>query len=331
MLYALKDGNSDNKFQQKTDKIAFKKEFITVPTDSLYNLRLFSEEINFKATRPLLMSGEKIVFGYEGDYNKMHIELISDVPEEFDYSITKDIKADSLYYWYSPKLELDSLVFKISSMEFEKEYTVKLRDLKKDSLIIKPNVSGAIGIDEAFKINGSIPFKKFETSKITIMDKDSTMVDYSTAFDTINNDYAFNFEKVQENIYSIQVLPEAFTDLFGNKNDTLNYKLRTKSESDFGYARFTLINAKYPIILQLTTENGDVKYEKYTTKPEAVDFLNISPGKYFIRAVFDTNGNKKFDTGNYLNKIQPEKVSHFKEIEIRADWGISENLEFIED
>jgi uncharacterized protein (DUF2141 family) len=331
MLYALKDGNSDNKFQQKTDKIAFNKEFITVPTDSLYDLRLFSEEINFKATRPLLMSGEKIVFGYEGDYNKMHIKLLSDVPEEFDYSITKDIKADSLYYWYSPKLELDSLVFKISSMEFEKEYTVKLRDLKKDSLIIKPNVSGAIGIDEAFKINGSIPFKKFEASKITIMDKDSTMVDYSTAFDTINNDYVFNFEKVQENIYSIQVLPEAFTDLFGNKNDTLNYKLRTKSESDFGYARFTLINAKYPIILQLTTENGDVKYEKYTTKPEAVDFLNISPGKYFIRAIFDTNGNKKFDTGNYLNKIQPEKVSHFKEIEIRADWGISENLEFIED
>ena len=64
MLYALKDGNSDNKFQQKTDKIAFNKEFITVPTDSIYDLRLFSEEINFKATRPLLMSGEKIVFGY---------------------------------------------------------------------------------------------------------------------------------------------------------------------------------------------------------------------------------------------------------------------------
>jgi uncharacterized protein (DUF2141 family) len=331
MLYALKDGNSDNKFQQKTDKIAFKKEFITVPTDSLFNLRLFSEDINFRASRPLLIAGEKIVFGYEGDYNAINIELLSDVPEEFEYSITKDVKTDSLYYWYAPKLELDSLIFKISHLEFEKEYTVKLRNLPKDSLIITPNTSGAIGINDPFKINGSIPFKTFEASKMTIMDKDSIMVNYSTEFDTINNDYIFNFEKNYEDMFNIQVLPEAFTDLFGNKNDTLNYKLRTKRESDFGYARFTLIGPKYPIILQLTTESGDVKYEQYTTKPEPVDFLNLSPGKYFIRAVFDTNENKKFDTGNYLKKLQPEKISHFKEIEIRADWGISEILEFIED
>jgi len=47
--------------------------------------------------------------------------------------------------------------------------------------------------------------------------------------------------------------------------------------------------------------------------------------------VWDTNGNKKFDSGNYLQKIQPEKISFFKEIEIRADWGISEILEFKED
>ena len=62
-----------------------------------------------------------------------------------------------------------------------------------------------------------------------------------------------------------------------------------------------------------------------------IDFLKLAPGKYFIRVVWDANGNKIFDTGNYLNKIQPERVSFFKEIEIRADWGISEVLEFKEE
>src|SRR5690606_1126226 len=114
MLVALKDANNDNKFQQKTDKIAFHKSFINVPTDSLYTLKLFKEATDFNAVRPQLISGEKIVFGYEGDYTDMKITLKSDVPESFTSRITKDEKADTLYYWYQPKLESDSLIFNVS-------------------------------------------------------------------------------------------------------------------------------------------------------------------------------------------------------------------------
>lgn len=332
MLYALKDGNLDNKFQQRTDKIAFYKHFITVPTDSLYNLRLFAEDLDFKASRPLFMAGERIVFGYEGDYENMSVKLLSGVPDDFQYRITKDPKADSLYYWYTPKLEADSLVFRVSNGgEFEKDYTVQMRNLKPDSLTIKSSPVGSIGYNEDFKIWGSIPFKTFDASKMTIMDKDSTLVNFSSSLDTLNNYYAFNFKKTEENLYRILILPEAFTDLFDNKNDTLKYNLRTRKESEFGYARFTLINAKYPLIFQLTNEKDEVKYEQYSTKQDVLDFLNLPPGKYFIRVVYDANGNQKFDTGNYLKKIQPEHVSLFKQIEIRADWGLSEILQFNED
>ena len=331
MLMALKDGNGDNKFQQKTDKIAFFKDIITVPTDTIYNLKLFSEDLDFKAFRPSLISGQKVVFGYEGDYNNMAIKMLSEVPDDFEYRITKDKKTDSLYYWYVPKLEVDSLVFKITNIDFEKKYTVNLRDLKRDSLTIKSSPSGSIGYDENFTLNATIPVKTFDPTKMNILDKDSTQVKFTSFFDTINNNYVFNFEKKPESVYKIQVLPEGIIDWFGNTNDTLNISIRTKKESDFGYARFTLIDAKYPLILQLTNSNDEVIYEQYATKPEALDFLNLLPGKYFIRAIYDTNGNKKFDTGNYLKKMQPEKVSFFKEIEIRADWGISETLQFKED
>ena len=283
MLYALKDGNLDNKFQQKTDKIAFHKEFITVPTDTTYNLRLFKEDLDFKAFRPSMIASEKIVFGYEGDYKNMNIELLSEVPEDFQYRITKDEKADSLYYWYAPKLEVDSLVFKVSNVGFEKEFSVNMRNLKRDSLTIKPSPVGSIGYDEDFMLKGSIPFKTFDASKMTIMDKDSTFIEFSSFFDTINNNYVFNFKKTPESVYKVQVLPEGFTDWFDNTNDTLNISMRTKKESDFGYARFTLINAKYPLILQLTDSKDEVKYEQYSTKPEAIDFLNLDPDKVFAR------------------------------------------------
>ncbi len=334
MLMALKDGNGDNKYQQKTDQIAFHKEFINVlPTDStFYTLKLFSEEPDFKAIRPRLISGEKIAFGYEGDYKNMDIKISSETPEDFTHRITKDEKTDTLYYWYKPRLKVDSLLFKVSHPTFEKDYTARISEQKRDSLIIKAEPSGNIRYEAPFKIFANTPFTAFDASKMSIMDKDSTLVDFSTEYDSIVNTYNFNFEKTEDNIYRIQVLPEAFVDFFDNKNDTLNYSVKTKKESDFGYVRFTLTNAKYPIILQLTDANGEVKYEQYSTKPEVLDFLNLDSGKYFVRVIFDTNGNGKYDTGNYLKKIQPERVSHFEmDEEVRSDWGLVQTLNFIEE
>jgi hypothetical protein len=45
------------------------------------------------------------------------------------------------------------------------------------------------------------------------------------------------------------------------------------------------------------------------------------PGEYEIRILMDTNGNGKWDTGNYWKKLQPEKVITRKQrMQIRANW-----------
>lgn len=332
MLVAMKDNNDDNIFQQKTDKIAFYKSFISLPTDSTYHLKLFKEERNFKAVRPKLISGERIVFGYEGDYDGMTIELLSDVPEDFEYRITKDPKTDSLYYWYKPRLEVDSLLFKVSRLYFEKEYTARISVQKRDTLIITNSPSGNITLEEPFKIYGSTPFTKFDETKVSIEDKDSLSVAFTATFDSILNSYNLNFDKTEDNKYRIRILPEALTGFFEQTNDTLSYSVSTKKESDFGYVRVVMMNAKYPAIVQLTDSKGDVKYEQYTTEAKPLDFINLNPGKYFIRVIHDANGNGKYDTGSYLEKTQPERVSHFEmSDDIRSDWGLVETLNFNQD
>lgn len=320
MLIALKDENGDNKFQQKSDQIAFHNNFIEVSTDSLYyTLKLFSEELDFKAVRPRLMSGEKIAFGYEGDYRDMKIKILSDVPEDFVHRITKDEKTDSLYYWYKPRLEVDSLIFKVSHPSFEKEFTARISEQERDSLTIKASPSGTIEKDQSFNISGSIPFVAFDASKVSIMDKDSTNVDFTTKYDSITNTYALDFDRTQDNNYKVQILPEAFEGFFEGKNDTLNYSLKIKPNSE-SHLRVILENAVYPVIVQLTDKDGKVKLERYSTEPKNIDFLNIEPGKYFLQVVFDTNGNGKYDPGNYLKKIQPERISYGPDDEVRAGW-----------
>lgn len=329
LLMALKDNNGDNKFQQKSDQIAFYKSFIDVPTDSLYTLKLFNEDLDFKTTKPRLISGEKIAFGYEGDYKDMDIKITSETPEDFTYRITKDEKTDTLYYWYKPRLKVDSLLFKVTHPTLEKDYTARISEQKRDSLIIKAEPTGNINYEDSFNIFANTPLVSFDESKMSILDKDSTQVAFTTQFNSILNTYSFDFKKTEDNSYNVQVLPEAFVDFFDNKNDTLNFALSTKKESDYGYYRFTLVNATYPVIVQLTDANGEVKYEKYSTKPEPLDFLSLDSGLYYIRVIFDTNGNGKYDSGNFLKRIQPERVSHFElDDEVRPDWGLVQTLIF---
>ena len=54
-------------------------------------------------------------------------------------------------------------------------------------------------------------------------------------------------------------------------------------------------------------------------------FELLSPGKYVVRLIEDINQNREWDTGNYLEKIQPEKVIYYwKEIDLRANWDIND-------
>lgn len=327
LMVALKDKNSNYTFQQKDDKIGYLKSYITIPNDTIYELKLFNEEIDFKATRPKQIAGQKIAFGYEGDSKNMSIKLISDSPSDFENRITKEKDKDSLNYWFKPKIEVDSLLFLVGKNKELDTLTVRIRDMERDSLVITSEPRGTIAFNQDFYVEGSIPFTAIEKEKITILDKDSTNVTFTTKFDSLNNRYNFQFEKTESSSYKIQVLPEAFTDFFGNKNDTLNYNLRTKAKLDYGNVRVFLKNVTYPAIVQLTDDKGEVKVELYATDPKPVDFFFVDPGKYFLRVVTDSNENGKYDTGSYLKKIQPERVSHFpKPLDIRS--GFDEIIDF---
>ena len=74
-LIALKDNNGNFTFQQKNDKIGFYEGVVSVPTDTTYTLKLFKEELDFDVVRPKQIAGQKIAFGYEGDFQEMRIDI----------------------------------------------------------------------------------------------------------------------------------------------------------------------------------------------------------------------------------------------------------------
>ncbi|WP_452220654.1 Ig-like domain-containing protein [Lacinutrix salivirga] len=323
MMVALKDGNEDNIFQQKTDKIGFYPEIIEVPTEQRFELALFKEFPEYKATRPKLISGEKIAFGYEGDYKNMDIELLSKKPEGFESRVIKDTKSDTLNYFYLPRIKSDSLIFKVSNKTVIDTFTVKISEQKRDSLTVKQLTSSVINFSEDFKITANVPFKSIDESKISV-EKDSVTIPFKGELDTIKNLYSLKFDKEEDSKYAITILPEAFTGFFGTKNDTINYRTTTKTELSYGNVRVKLQNATYPVIAQLTDDKGEVKAEQYAEKEQFIDFRFLEPGNYFLRVITDSNKNKVYDSGSYLKKQQAERVSHMKgKIELSAGFDMT--------
>ncbi|RXJ52193.1 Ig-like domain-containing domain [Gelidibacter gilvus] len=326
-LVALKDENGNYTYQQKSDKIGFYDKEITVPTDSFYEIKLFKEIADFKMERPTQIAKQKIQFGYYGDNRDLTIEMMGDKPDGFEQRIVKDAQKDTLYYWYKPNVELDTTFFVVKNKGYVDTLKHRFRDLKVDSLSIKSSTSGSIDFDADFSIEANIPFDKLDLDRISIIDKDSLNVDFKTEFDTLRNTYRFKFDKIEDNSYKIQFLPEAITDFFGKVNDTLSYTVKTKKFSDLSDVRVNLINAEYPLIVQLTDKSGKVKYEQFADTPRMFDFRHINPGAYYLRVIYDTNANRKWDTGNYLKKIQPERISYRPDIvDARTGWDTVEEF-----
>jgi len=330
LMVALKDKNSNYIYEPKSDKIGFVDNFITVPSDSSYTINLFKEELDFKVTRPSLVSGQKIQFGYEGSHEEVRLNLLNK-PSNLNHKITKDPETDSLYFWYKPKLDSDSLLFEVSKRSYVDTFTVKINDQLNDSLLMKPLQTGAMLFTENFELEANIPIIDFDKTKVSFIDKDSLDVNYQVDFASLENKYTFTFDKSENNIYRFKMFPGAFTDFFGNVNDTLQYNLQTREYSDYGNLRLTLQNAIYPVIVQLVSVQGKVIAEKISEQQEILDYRHLSPGDYYIRVIFDANKNGKYDPGNYLLKRQSERVSYYNELqEIRSNFDYIINFELLD-
>jgi uncharacterized protein (DUF2141 family) len=323
LLLALKD-NGNNKFNPKSDKIGFQKQYITIPNDTIFELDLFKEKLPFKAIKPTQGSGNKIIMGYEGNPKNMKVSL-KHGPEIIPSLVTQFPKKDSVQVWFKP-IKADSLYVAVEKDNFKKDFTINMKKQKTDTLSLSPDFSGMLPLRERFAISSSNPLVKFDKSKIAVFNKDSIAVPFETEYDDFQQKLYLNFNKDPLEKYKIQLMPGALTDFYEKANDTLTYRIATKNASDYGNLKVVLENSKrFPIIVELTDKTGKIKATAYTENNPIVEFLALEPDKYTLRIIYDDNKNKVWDTGSFMEKRQSEEVIYFsKEIDVRTNWDVEQ-------
>jgi uncharacterized protein (DUF2141 family) len=332
LLVAMKDRNNNNKFNPKTEKIGFHKQFITIPNDTVYEIELFKEELPFKAYKPSQVSGNKIAIGYDGkqDFSKSKPKIILKNNNQILESIvTQFPKKDSLQVWYKP-IKADSLLLNIKKEGYVNDFSVKIKNQKKDTLSINAVQTGILNMRDEFTLESSTPLVKIDKSKIFINSSKTKITEFTPNYDDFNQKLVLNFPKNTSEKYQIQLLPGALTDFFEKSNDTLTYKLETRSESDYGNLIVDLQNVKrFPIIIELTNEKGEILAYDYSEKNTKVEFNFLEPKDYILRVIYDDNKNKKWDSGNYLEKRQAEEVIYYSKVikDVRANWNDNETFD----
>ena len=96
----------------------------------MINLKVFQEKGTYRISRPRQSSLNSYIIGNEGGEN-LKIKLIEAEENEIITRTTRDIKSDSLMYWFKANNEIDSLKLTISNEFITDTFSLKISKRKR--------------------------------------------------------------------------------------------------------------------------------------------------------------------------------------------------------
>jgi uncharacterized protein (DUF2141 family) len=323
-LVALKEKSDNLRFDPASDKIGFISEIVTIPTDQNYELQLYDPIESPSIKRADQVGESKINIGYTGRLDSMVVEPVNRSIIQRSRT-TKTTDADTLQYWYRPVLNQDSILLQTRYQDFVDTVSVRLsQERAADSLNISK--TGKFDLRQPLQITSSTPITDVNPRNMRLIDRDSVAVDFTTRLEFMKNIVTIDFPKTENNRYSLQLFPNAISDFYGSTNDSLNFVYTTRSNADYGNIIADVSQGtQWPVILQIVKSDLTVVEERVITGNGVYEFNLLEPGNYYVRSIYDTNRNNRYDPGNFMKNRQPERVVYQPElINLLANWDWNE-------
>jgi len=253
--------------------------------------------------------------------------------ERFDLAVSY-AATDSLG---NPTQITDTVTLRIKTPKKGKK-SAKKTEKSQSLLQIASNASrGSKELNSPLLLEPSAPVRETDTSRIVFYRlKDTLFVRQPYLF--LKDSFFLRRYMIQcswkENTkYKLELLPGALTDIYGNTTDTLVISFHTRRLAEYGNFKLNLQNIPGQTLVQLWDASEKNRIRQYIIVSDTSVYFNyLNPGKYIVKAVDDKNHNKAWDTGVFLENIQPEPVAYFsKEINIKANWDVEETWKVVYD
>ena len=208
---------------------------------------------------------------------------------------------------------------------------------KQKALPVRFSGSSSMDVNANCTFTFDEPLLLVDTSLISVAIKKDTLwvpVDMVFSQDSVNiRKYNIFAEWRPEQTYLVTADSAAFKGLYGGVSEKFTREITFKSLDEYAALYVNVAGVRSNGILQLLDARENVVMEQVTDNGHAV-FYFVKPGTYYMRLIFDANGNGKWDTGDYEKGIQPEQVSYYHHaLDLRAlfeysqdDWDVGAPL-----
>lgn len=316
-LFAYLDANKD-RMPSPTEDVAFTSNPVSSGDTVLFHL-LASKPKNPVKQLQIKPANPGIAYAYGKDINETQL-VINAQPIQ----LIKRYETDSVLLAL-PVVENDVYTFTDGTDTITK--IIPLKDRKKNFAIQNKIYKGSWTLGDTLLFETNELIQTIDTSRIVAEDKDKIAV--RMKYNYLLSGNQLRIIPLATTLFDLVInfKPGALKGA-SNQNDSIKVELKTLRPSDLSNLKLNVASLKGNWIIQLMDGAAPVRTFFKAENDSVVSWEKVIPAVYQIRCIHDGNQNRKWDTGNWKEKSQPEQVVRFDlKSKLRPNWDIEETLE----
>jgi hypothetical protein len=342
--FVLKDNDLNYIFNQDNESIGFPDSLVSLPqsdTNAL-SIRAFDQTPKMRLKNKETNNYGFVKLNFTDDVRKAKIHWqdgISKVIPEYGRDTVRlwyDHPSDAAWYVYTQtdSNKMDTIRVKPNSnrADFLKKNKFSCTSIKQ-KVANESNFAAPLHPLKAHIVAFNHPIWNIDTANISVTDTFSKKIAFRCERDSLKPN-VLNLKPqnnwVEGMKYQIQLLPNAVTDLFGLKNDTLQQIIIIQNRKELGDIQLKIkgLDKQKSYLIHLLSGTQQVQAQFFVDK--VVSFESrieaLNPDIYTIKIVEDLNKNHVWDTGDYDKKMQPERIFWKKLDQLRSNWELEADI-----
>ena len=187
----------------------------------------------------------------------------------------------------------------------------------KNPFVLTISAGKDVNPEKSFDITFGTPAVKFDTTAVELVaiaeDKSTTPVEKHFVRDSMNMcRWTVKAPWKEKTNYRFYIPKSSVTDVMGYENDSTAIEFATYDPEKFSTVSLNVTGeGKNKYIILLTDSSGKTLQEKTGVTSGKYRFNYVTPGDIRLRIIEDKNGNGKWDAGDVIAGLQPERAEGY--------------------